>query len=153
VDSIAYYNAVRKQMGADRTSRFASLYLFPGGYHCNSGAAPIVCDLLSAVMGWVEKDAAPDRLLSYYFAQGTAQRGALDLSKAFRTRPVYPYPRVARYSGQGSIDDAANFAPAMPLTAEPPVHWIGSPSFFTPRYEQWCGWSGGLSFTCGPARK
>ena len=25
------------------------------------------------------------------------------------TRPVYPYPLVARYSGQGDVDDAANF--------------------------------------------
>ncbi len=26
-----------------------------------------------------------------------------------RTRPLCSYPQVARYSGQGSIDDAANF--------------------------------------------
>ena len=26
-----------------------------------------------------------------------------------RTRPLCPYPQVARYSGQGSIDDASNF--------------------------------------------
>jgi feruloyl esterase len=27
-----------------------------------------------------------------------------------RTRPLCPYPQVARHSGSGSIDDAANFA-------------------------------------------
>jgi feruloyl esterase len=27
-----------------------------------------------------------------------------------RTRPLCPYPQVARYKGNGSIDDAANFA-------------------------------------------
>jgi feruloyl esterase len=26
-----------------------------------------------------------------------------------RTRPLCPYPQVARYSGQGSIDEAASF--------------------------------------------
>jgi len=26
-----------------------------------------------------------------------------------RTRPLCPYPQVARYSGKGSSDDAANF--------------------------------------------
>jgi hypothetical protein len=26
-----------------------------------------------------------------------------------RTRPICAYPRVARYAGSGSIDDAANF--------------------------------------------
>jgi len=27
-----------------------------------------------------------------------------------RTRPLCPFPQVARYSGTGSSDDAANFA-------------------------------------------
>ncbi|HXX36315.1 MAG TPA: tannase/feruloyl esterase family alpha/beta hydrolase [Thermodesulfobacteriota bacterium] len=26
-----------------------------------------------------------------------------------RTRPICPYPQVARYRGNGSIDDAINF--------------------------------------------
>jgi feruloyl esterase len=30
-------------------------------------------------------------------------------NEVVRTRPLCPYPQVARYSGQGSIDDAANF--------------------------------------------
>ena len=33
------------------------------------------------------------------------------------TRPLCPYPQVARYKGTGSVDDAANFvcrAPAIP---------------------------------------
>jgi len=27
-----------------------------------------------------------------------------------RTRPLCPYPQVARYQGKGNVDDAANFA-------------------------------------------
>ena len=34
----------------------------------------------------------------------TAVGGRID-----RTRPVCPYPQVARYRGTGSIDEAANF--------------------------------------------
>jgi feruloyl esterase len=30
--------------------------------------------------------------------------------KVTRTRPLCPYPQVARYKGNGSIDEAANFA-------------------------------------------
>jgi feruloyl esterase len=30
-------------------------------------------------------------------------------NKAVRTRPLCPYPQVARYSGSGSIDDEASF--------------------------------------------
>ena len=34
--------------------------------------------------------------------------------KVDRTRPLCPYPQVAKYKGTGSIDDAANFACAAP---------------------------------------
>jgi feruloyl esterase len=38
--------------------------------------------------------------------------------KVDRSRPLCPYPQVARYKGTGSIDEAANFtcvaAPARP---------------------------------------
>jgi hypothetical protein len=34
--------------------------------------------------------------------------------KADRTRPLCPYPQVAKYKGTGSIDDAASFACVAP---------------------------------------
>jgi feruloyl esterase len=52
----------------------------------------------------VEKGKAPDVL--------NASRVVED--KVVRTRPLCPYPKVARYSGQGSIDEAASFSCAMP---------------------------------------
>jgi hypothetical protein len=153
VNTVVYYNEIQKLMGAERTRKFALLYLFPGGSHCNAGITPIVCDLLSALMGWVEKGVAPNRLMSHYFAPNTVSPGGpADMSKVVRTRPVFPYPQVARYKGNGSIDDAANFEAGTRLTPEEPIHWIGASTFFKPRYQQWCGWSG-MSFTCGPERK
>ena len=153
VNTVAYYNEVLKLMGADRARKVALLYLFPGGNHCNAGITPIVCDLFSAVMGWVEKGVVPYRLTSHYFAANTVKAGGpADMSKVVRTRPVFPYPQVARYSGHGSIDDAANFEPGKRQTPEAAVNWIGASSFFKPRYEEWCEWSG-MSFTCGPKRE
>jgi feruloyl esterase len=34
--------------------------------------------------------------------------------KVDRTRPLCPYPRVAKYKGTGSIDEAGNFVCAAP---------------------------------------
>jgi len=34
--------------------------------------------------------------------------------KPVRTRPLCPYPEVAKYKGSGSVDEAANFACARP---------------------------------------
>jgi len=54
---------------------------------------------MTAMINWVEKGKAPDSM--------TASR--VVNNQVIRTRPLCPYPEVARYSGQGSIDDAANF--------------------------------------------
>jgi len=51
------------------------------------------------MINWVERDKAPDSLVASRVVE----------NKVVRTRPLCPYPQVARYSGQGSIDDAANF--------------------------------------------
>jgi feruloyl esterase len=47
----------------------------------------------------VERGKAPARL----------EASHSDNARVDRTRPLCPYPQVARYSGTGSIDDAANF--------------------------------------------
>jgi hypothetical protein len=52
-----------------------------------------------ALMDWVEKGNAPD----------TIRAARVVNNQEVRSRPLCPYPQVARYSGQGSIDAAANF--------------------------------------------
>lgn len=53
-----------------------------------------------ALVRWVEKGDAPDTL----DAVRTDASG-----NVLRSRPLCPYPLVARYKGTGSTDDAANF--------------------------------------------
>jgi len=67
--------------------------------------------------------------------------------KVDRTRPIYPYPYVAKYVGSGSIDDADNFVKgdAQPAPAEM-LQWLGT-DFFTPHYELWCT-GNGAAFNC-----
>lgn len=65
-----------------------------------------------------------------------------------RTRPVFPYPQVAKYMGKGSIDDARNFeaGQADPLPAGV-LEWLGS-SFFSSGFELWCMPAGGARMDC-----
>ncbi len=52
--------------------------------------------------------------------------------KPLRTRPVYPYPFITKYSGQGSAEDAANFAAAPATTPDPSKYdWAGA-DFYKP---------------------
>jgi feruloyl esterase len=56
------------------------------------------------VIDWVEKGKAPDSLIANKVVKGAV----------IRSRPLCPYPQVARYKGQGSIDEAANFSCVAP---------------------------------------
>ena len=96
--SVNYYQqAVAKNGPA--TSDFFRLFMVPGMAHCAGGIGPDRHDPMTAVINWVEKDQAPVSMVASRVVD----------SKVVRTRPLCPYPQVARYSGQGSIDEAANF--------------------------------------------
>ncbi len=100
-DNVAYYEGVAKQMGGyDKTRDFFRLFMAPGMGHCSGGPGPNTFDALTALENWVDKGVAPDNLIATHSTGG----------KVDRTRPLCPYPAVARYTGKGSIDDAANFA-------------------------------------------
>lgn len=74
---------------------WARLFMVPGMTHCGGGQATDEFDMLSAIEAWVEQGRAPDRVI----ASGKAMPGA--------TRPLCPYPLVARHTGRGN--DAASF--------------------------------------------
>jgi feruloyl esterase len=67
--------------------------------HCAGGIGPDQYDAITAIVDWVERDAAPDVLIASKIANG----------ETTRSRPLCPYPEVAHYRGQGGIDDAASF--------------------------------------------
>jgi feruloyl esterase len=76
---------------------WARLFLVPGMTHCGGGQATDQFDMLSAIQAWVEEGRAPDRVL----ATGSALPG--------KSRPLCPYPQVARYNG-GDQNDASSFS-------------------------------------------
>jgi feruloyl esterase len=104
-DNVAYYEAVAKTMGGyDKTRDFFRLFTAPGMGHCAGGPGPNQFDALTALEQWVEKGVAPATLLASHSTNG----------KVDRTRPLCPYPQVARYKGTGSIDEAESFTCAQP---------------------------------------
>jgi feruloyl esterase len=100
---VDYYESVLKQMGAT-TREFFRLFMVPGMFHCGGGVGCSTFDKLTPLMQWVEQGIAPERLTASRIING----------KTDRTRPLCPYPQVARYKGSGSIDDAANFSCQIP---------------------------------------
>ena len=103
-DGVRYYEDVRQRMASQGTGDFLRLFMVPGMGHCRGGAGPSDFDPLSALDLWVTKGVAPDRIVAT-----RSTNGATD-----RSRPLCPYPQVARWKGSGSTDDAANFACVAP---------------------------------------
>jgi feruloyl esterase len=128
LNTIAYYTALGTTLGANRVDGFARLFLFPGGGHCGGGEGPFEMDLLTPIMAWVESAAAPNVIIA---SQGGPPRDG-EAVKA-RTRPIYPYPAVSVYKGQGSVDDAANFSSKQGPTVDPKkLEWLGSRFYVAP---------------------
>jgi feruloyl esterase len=110
-DSVAYLEGLRGANGGD-ASNFARLYLVPGMNHCSGGPATDQFDMLTPLVKWVEKGEAPDSVVASARGAGNAGGVNADLPAGWaanRTRPLCPYPKVARYSGSGSLESAASF--------------------------------------------
>jgi Tannase and feruloyl esterase len=82
---------------AEGPQQWARLFLIPGMLHCAGGQATDQFDMLTAIQDWVEHKRAPDRVI----ASGRAFPET--------TRPLCPYPKVARYDG-GDAKSAASFS-------------------------------------------
>jgi feruloyl esterase len=85
-------------------SNWIRLFMAPGMAHCSGGEGPDTFDTINVMEQWVEQGKAPDQIIASHQAGG----------KVDRTRPLCPYPQVARYNGAGSIDDAKNFSCKLP---------------------------------------
>jgi feruloyl esterase len=98
-NTINYLSAVGAKLGGSQDD-WMRLFLMPGMGHCGGGVGPDRADFLTAMEEWREKGAAPANVV----AARAANQG-----RTAMTRPLCPYPQVARYTGNGSTDDAKNF--------------------------------------------
>ena len=95
-----YYERVMEQMGPS-TPDFFRLFMAPGMFHCAGGVGPSSFDAMTPLVDWVENGRAPQTLTAAQMA------GA---ERVIRTRPLCPYPQVAKYT----INDARNFTCSAP---------------------------------------
>jgi feruloyl esterase len=103
-NSVNYYESVRSKLGGAGTDATMRLFMAPGMAHCSGGPGPSQADWLTVLEQWVERGVAPTRIIASRTANGVVDR----------TRPLCAYPQVARYTGKGSTDEAANFSCVAP---------------------------------------
>ncbi len=100
LNSVNYYNSVVKAMGGlAKINDSYRLFMAPGMNHCSGGDGPSRIDVFTTIDDWVAQGKAPDQMVAEH----------LTGIKVDRSRPLCPYPQVAKYKETGSIDEAANF--------------------------------------------
>ena len=111
-----YYDDVVADMGLKETQEFYRLFMVPGMFHCGGGFGTDFFDAMTPLIEWVEKDIVPKSITASQHESGKLNGDVL------RTRPLCPYPQIAKYKGSGNVDDAANFTCA---ATRSPGNWWG----------------------------
>ncbi len=100
---VNYYEDAVKTNGP-QTGEFFRLYMVPGMFHCGGGLGVDQFDAFTRLVNWVEDGEAPERIEAARVIDG----------KIELTRPLCPYPQVAKYNGSGDPKAAASFSCSMP---------------------------------------
>jgi feruloyl esterase len=109
-NSVNYFESVVAKLGADAVKDHAALYLVPGMSHCQGGEGASEVDWIGALEAFDRTGKPPSSIHAAHSGQQFAPPGAPapPPGKAF-TRPVCPYPQLAKYKGQGDEADAASW--------------------------------------------
>lgn len=115
-DATNYYETATRTMGGiAEIQKFFRYFPIIGMDHCSGGDGAWAINYLPIIEKWVEQGEAPDVLIGKrpkpgapidYFGFGADR---LTPDQVAFTRPYFPYPAKAYYSGRGDPDDAANF--------------------------------------------
>lgn len=111
LDTVRYFQAAKRQ--SDPAGKATRLFMAPGMGHCFAGPGPNTFDLLPELDGWVEQGRAPERVIATKYPNNLLALLRMP-QKPVRSRPLCAWPRVAKYKGAGSTDDAANFSCELP---------------------------------------
>lgn len=100
LNSVLYYKDVLDVVGKGSAGKSIALFMVPGMNHCSGGPGTDTFDKMKTMEEWVEKGTAPKRIVASHRTNGVVDK----------TRPLCPYPQVAKYNGSGDTKDAANFS-------------------------------------------
>ena len=112
---LAFFGIYDRTDAKDAVSNFYRLFLVPGMQHCAGGpgantfgqGAPLADsahDVIKALEAWVEQGKAPDQIIATKYTNDDPTQPALF------SRPLCPYPAVAKWNGTGDAADAANWS-------------------------------------------
>jgi feruloyl esterase len=112
--------------GLENMADWYRVFMVPGMFHCGGGGVPDTFDWITTIVDWVEKDRAPDRVIASQYKDSNRFTG--EHGELLRTRSVYPYPLVSRYTGEGDVNEADNWqAVEPPVRHDNDIKWVWDP--------------------------
>ena len=108
-DTIRWYEKLNANLDG-KANVDVRLFAVPGMTHCADGLALDKFDALTALIDWVEKGKAPDRIIA------TVDPANKEIPASWspnRTRPLCAWPKYAKYSG-GDPESAGSFECSAP---------------------------------------
>ncbi|MBL8351059.1 MAG: tannase/feruloyl esterase family alpha/beta hydrolase [Burkholderiaceae bacterium] len=109
-DTLRWADRLQHNLGLAAANGVARVFAVPHMGHCQGGPATDQFDPLGALVDWVEKGQAPDRIEARI---NPANREVPPNWSKARSRPLCPHPQVMRYAG-GDVEAAASFRCASP---------------------------------------
>ncbi len=109
-DTTRWWRGVNRE-SRGRADEFVRVFPMPGMNHCAGGPATDQADFITPLVNWVERGNEPEKIVAS--ARGPGNAGGVNAEVPAdwapdRTRPLCPYPLVARYV-RGSIEKASSF--------------------------------------------
>jgi hypothetical protein len=114
LNTISYYGHVQAKMGDAKAASFVRLYMVPGMGHCAGGPGATAFGqfglptakgpkygIFDALQSWEEHGTKPEAVIATKYDKA---------GKTVMTRPLCPYPQIAKYDGTGDAKDAASFS-------------------------------------------
>jgi hypothetical protein len=113
-NTLAFYHGLYNAIPLEAAQTQLRLFMVPGMDHCGGGEGPSQIDTLAAIDAWATTGAAPDRVLATRPASAGGPPGAPPApQREPMSRPLCPWPMVARYDGDGDPNAAENFSCGM----------------------------------------
>lgn len=106
-NTVAFYQKLSARLPPKQSHDQLRLFMVPGMNHCSGGEGPSSIDTLGVIDRWSQSGVAPERVTA------TRPPGQPPMS-----RPLCPFPQIARYRGSGDINREENFTCASPDPAK-----------------------------------
>jgi hypothetical protein len=103
-NTLAFYRDLSQTLSSAEMKRSLRLFMAPGMDHCAGGEGPSAFDTLGVIDRWATEGKAPERIVAsrMHGPPGVPAQPSM-------SRPLCPFPQVAKYKGKGDTNDAANF--------------------------------------------